>query len=34
MARDTDEDCNDDEKSLLENLRDCIGSDKSGVEER
>jgi len=34
MSSDSDDNCKDGDKSFLENLRECIGSDDSGVETR
>lgn len=35
MAQDTEEDdCMDGEESFIDKLKDCMGSDASGVDER
>lgn len=35
MAPGTDDDCKDEDKSIIENIKDCMSPDgESGVEER
>lgn len=31
---DSDEDCMDDDKGLFERIKDCMGGEESGVDER
>lgn len=34
MPEDDDTDCTDEDKSFLQRVKDCMGGEKSGVEER
>jgi hypothetical protein len=34
MAQDQDDDCREGEGSIIEKLKDCMGSEDSGVESR
>ena len=34
MSSDSDDGCKDSDKSFLENLKECIGADDSGVDRR
>jgi hypothetical protein len=34
MPSDADDNCKDEDKSFLQNLKDCMGAGESGVERR